>query len=58
MEEIELHAELAVIAGARLLEALEVGFEVGLRVERGAVDPRQLRVVLVAAPDAAPGRDR
>ena len=42
--------EPAVVAALRLLEPLEVRVEVGLRVERGAVDPRQLRVVLVAAP--------
>jgi hypothetical protein len=34
----------------RLLEALEVGVEVLLRVERGAVDARQLRLRRVAAP--------
>ena len=50
MEEVELHAEPAVIALARLLEPHEVGVEVGLVVERRAVDPRQLLVVLVAAP--------
>ena len=38
------------VARARLLEPLEVGVEVGLRVERGAVDPRELRVLLVATP--------
>ena len=41
------------VACARLLEPLEVRVEVGLGVERGAVDPRQLRVVLVAAPVGA-----
>ena len=50
MEQIELNAELAVVAGARLLESLQIGVEVGLRVERGAVDAGQLGVVLVAAP--------
>src|SRR5436189_126564 len=50
MEEVELRAEPAVVALARLLEALEVGVEIRLRVERRPVDPRQLLVVLVAAP--------
>ena len=38
------------IARPRLLELLEVGVEVGLRVEGRPVDPGQLRVALVAAP--------
>ena len=50
VEEVELRAELAVVAAPRLLEPLEVRVEIRLRVEGGAVDPRQLRVVLVAAP--------
>ncbi len=50
MEEVELRSEPAMVARARLLEPLEVRVEVGLGVERGAVDPRELRVVLVAAP--------
>ena len=50
VEEVELRPEPPVVARARLLEPLEVGVEVGLRVERGAVDPGQLGVVLVAAP--------
>ena len=50
MEEVELRPEPAVVARARLLEPLEVRVEVGLREERRAVDPRQLRVLLVAAP--------
>ena len=50
MEEVELDAEPAVVAGARLLEPLEVRVEVGLGVEGGAVDPRELLVLLVAAP--------
>ena len=53
MEQIELDAELAMVAGARLLEPLEVRVEIGLRVERGAVDAGQLGVVLVAAPVGA-----
>ena len=50
VEEVELLPEPAVVALARLLERCEVRVEVGLRVERGAVDAGQLRVVLVAAP--------
>ncbi len=38
------------VAALRLLEPLQVRVEVGLGEERRAVDPRQLRVVLVAAP--------
>ena len=50
MEEVEVDSEAAVVAALRLLEPLDVRVEVGLREERRAVDPRQLRVVLVAAP--------
>ncbi len=50
MEQVELRPEAPMVAAACLLEALEIGVEVGLRVERGAVDPGQLGVVLVAAP--------
>jgi len=39
-----------VVAGTGLLETLEVRVEVLLAEERGAVDPGELRVVLVAAP--------
>ena len=40
------------------LEALEIGVQIGLGVEGGAVDPRQLLVVLVAAPvRAGQGRE-
>ena len=53
MEQVELDAEPAVVALPRLLEPLEVRVEIGLRVEGGAVDPGQLRVVLVAAPVGA-----
>ena len=38
------------VARARLLEPLEVRVEVGLGVEGGSVDPRELGVLLVAAP--------
>ena len=50
VEEVELHAEPPVVAALRLLDPLEVRVEVILVVEGGAVDPRELRVVLVAAP--------
>ena len=50
VEEVELGAEPAMVACARLLEPLEVRVEVGLRVERRAVDARQLRLRRVAAP--------
>src|SRR4051795_9337813 len=50
MEEVELHAELAVVALARLLEPFEIGLEISLRIERGAVDAGELLVLLVAAP--------
>ena len=50
MDEVELAAEPAVVALARLLEPRQVALEVLLRIERRAVDPRQLRVALVAAP--------
>ncbi len=50
VDEVELDAEAAMVAPLRLLERGEVGVEVGLVVEGGAVDPRQLRVVRVAAP--------
>src|SRR3954468_21288487 len=48
--EVELRPQAAVIALLRLLDPLEVRVEVGLGVERGAVDPGELRVLLVAAP--------
>src|SRR5581483_8134088 len=50
VEEVELDAEPAVVAAAGLLDASEVGVEVLLRVEGGAVDARELLVALVAAP--------
>ena len=53
VEELELRPEPPVVAPARLLEQREVRVEVGLRVERGAVDAGQLGVVLVAAPVGA-----
>ncbi len=50
VEEIELRAEPAVVARLRLFQPHEMGVEIGLRVERRAVDAGQLRVVLVPAP--------
>jgi len=50
VEEVELCAEPPMVTLARLFEPLQVGVEIGLCVERGAVDPSQLGVVLVAAP--------
>src|SRR5216683_5478705 len=38
------------VAPARLFQPLEIGVEIGLGVERGSIDARQLLVVLVAAP--------
>ena len=49
-EQVELDAELAVVALLGLLEPVEVRLEVGVGRPRGAVDPLELRVVLVAAP--------
>ena len=57
MEEILLGTDAPMVARARLLEPLEVRVEVGLGVERRAVDPRELRVLLVAAP-VGPGEAR
>src|SRR6187431_1987830 len=50
VEEVELRAKPSMVALPRLLEALEVSVEICLRVERRAVDPGQLLVVLVTAP--------
>src|SRR5262249_12526950 len=49
-EEVELRAEAAVVAAARLFQPREACGEVVLRIERGAVDARELLVALVAAP--------
>ena len=49
-EQIELLAELAVVALLGLFEPLEVFVQILLREERGAVDALQLLVVLVALP--------
>src|SRR5205823_1430238 len=50
VEQVELPADPAVVALAGLLELPEVSVEVLLGVERRPVNPRQLRVLLVAAP--------
>ena len=50
MHEVQLRPEPAMIPPPCLLHALDVSVEVGLRVEGRPVDPRQLRVLLVAAP--------
>src|SRR5919109_804475 len=50
MEQVEVWPEHTMITPLRLLEPLEVRVEIRLRVEGGAVDARQLRVLLVAAP--------
>ena len=55
-EEAELGAEAAVVARLRLLDPLQVGLEVLLREEGGAVDPGQHLAVLVAAPVGAGDR--
>ncbi len=49
-EEIELGAELAMVALLRFLEHEQIRVELGLRRESRAVDALQHRVVLVAAP--------
>ena len=49
-EEVELGAEPAVVALLGLLEHAQVVLELLLRREDGAVDPLQLRAVLVALP--------
>ena len=47
-EQPHLRADLAVVAALRLFEHVEVGLHLGLVLERGAVDPLELRVVFVA----------
>ncbi len=49
-EQVELGAELAVVALLGLLEAAEVLVERGLRLPRGAVDALEHRTLLVAPP--------
>ena len=52
-EEVELLAELAVVALGRLFQTLLVRAQLVLRGPRGAVDALQLRVLLAAAPVGA-----
>ena len=54
-EEPQLLAELAVVAGAGLLHPVEVLVQLLLGEERGAVDPLEHRVALVALPVGAGG---
>src|SRR5581483_11276596 len=49
-EQVELDAELAMVAFGRFIEAAQVRLEVGLGRPRRAVDALELRVALVAAP--------
>ena len=53
MEQVELAAELAVVALLGFLDLLEVSVELFLLRERRAVDARQHRIVAVAAPIGA-----
>jgi hypothetical protein len=53
VDELELAAELAVVALAGLLDPLEVCGERLLRLPGGAVDALELRPLLVAAPVGA-----
>ncbi len=54
-EQVERHAEPAVVALLRLFAAPQVGVELFLRRPRGAVDALEHRALLVAAP-VGPGR--
>ena len=49
-EQVELAAQLAMVALLGLLEPVEVGVERFLGLPGGAVDPLELLVLLVAAP--------
>ena len=53
VKQVELAAELAVVALLGFLDLLQIGVEVFLLGERRAVDPRQHRIVAVAAPIGA-----
>ena len=53
VKQIELAAELAVVALLGFLDLLQIGVEVFLFRKRRAVDPRQHRIVAVAAPIGA-----
>ena len=52
-EEVELLAEDAMVAARGFFKAREVGVEIFLREERGAVDALELRILLVAEPVGA-----
>ena len=53
VEQVELAAELAVVALLGFLDLLQIGVELFLLGERRAVDARQHRIVAVAAPIGA-----
>src|SRR5437762_12811170 len=53
MKQIELAAELAVVAPLGFLELLQIRVELFLFGERGAVDAREHRIVAIAAPVCA-----
>jgi len=53
VEEVELRTEPAVVVRPCVLEPFEIRVEISLREEGGAVDPRQLGVLLVPAPVGA-----
>src|SRR5712691_3746549 len=50
VEDVELRAELAVIARSSLIQTREIRVKILFRIEGGAVDPGQLRLRRVAAP--------
>src|SRR5262245_52394161 len=52
-KQVELDAELAMVAPLRFLEAMQVLFEGLLRLPRGAVDALEHRPLLVPAPVGA-----
>src|SRR5439155_24196604 len=53
VKEVELLTQPPMVAPLRLLDPLEIGVQIRLRIERRPVDPRQLLVLLVAAPVGA-----
>ena len=57
-EEVELLAQLAVVALLGLFHLFEIGFQILRREEGGAVDALQLLVVLVALPVGAGDREQ
>jgi hypothetical protein len=52
-EELEFFAETAMVAAFRVLDALEILFEVLFREEGGTVDALELRILLIAEPVGA-----